>query len=267
MLNEVPMRLDQMTGIPLYVQMREKLRLELGRMEPGEPIPSEGELGKQFNVSRITVRRAIEDLVAEGLLVRQQGRGTFIQRPKLTHELGMITSWTDQLRILGFSPKTAHLKIQQETPLSHVAEALCLAGEEQVIRIQRVRLASREPISSMINYLPARLLPRFIERKFTQESLYEALEQDYGLVPAVAVDTVGTRPASEEEADTLRIDRNAYVLSVRRISYLEDGTPLELAIVASRGDRYQYQVTTRGRSRITSPSLQELLATRAGEVR
>jgi GntR family transcriptional regulator len=261
------MRLDQMSGIPLYVQMREKLRSELGQMEPGEPIPTETELEKKFRVSRITVRRGVEDLVAEGLLVRQQGRGTFVQRPKLTHELGLITSWTDQLRRLGFSPKTSHRKVQLEIPLAHVAEALCLAPDEQVIRLQRVRLASREPISYMINYLPARLLPGFAERKFKQESLYEVLVQEYGLVPAVAVDTVGTRPASEEEIDALRIDRNAPVLSVRRVSYLADGSPLELTIVASRGDRYQYQATVGGPTRFGSPSLLERLASHAGDVR
>jgi GntR family transcriptional regulator len=261
------MRLDQMSGIPLYVQTREKLRSELGQMEPGEPIPAETELEKRFRVSRITVRRAVEDLVAEGLLIRQRGRGTFVQRPKLTHEMGQVTSWTDQLRRLGFSPKTSHRKVHVEVPLAHVAEALCLANDQRVVRIQRVRLANREPISYMINYLPARLLPGFTDRKFTQESLYEVLEQEYGLVPAVAVDTVGTRTASEEEVQALRIDRNAPVLSVRRISYLADGSPLELAIVASRGDRYQYQATVGGQTRLGAPSLLDRLASHVGDAR
>jgi len=241
------MRLDQMSGIPLYVQIRERLRSELAQMEPGDPIPVEAALEKRFKASRITVRRAVEDLVAEGLLIRQQGRGTFVQRPKLTHELSLITSWTEQLKILGFSPGTAHCKVRQESASQHVTEALRLSPEEQVVRLQRVRLAGREPISHMINYLPARLVPGFPQRKFADESLYEVLERDYGLKPALAVDTVSTRPASEEEAKALRIDTRAPVLSVRRVSYLDDGTPLELAVVASRGDRYQYQVTLRGR--------------------
>lgn len=246
------MRLDQMSGIPLYVQIREKLRSQLAQMEPGDPIPAEAELGEKFRASRITVRRAVEDLVAEGLLTRQQGRGTFVQRPKLTHELSRITSWTEQLRTLGFAPKTAHRKVRREKAPTHILEALRLNKGEEVVRIERVRLANREPISYMINYLPSRLIPGFHQRKFTDESLYEVLERDYGLKPDMSVDTVGTRPASEEEADALRVERKAPVLSVRRISYLEDGTPLELAVVASRGDRYQYQVTLRGRPRSAS---------------
>jgi GntR family transcriptional regulator len=248
------MRLDQMSGIPLYVQIREKLRSQLAQMEPGDPIPAEAELGEKFRASRITVRRAVEDLVAEGLLTRHQGRGTFVQRPKLTHELSMITSWTEQLRTLGFAPKTNQRKVRLEKAPAHIVEALRLNKGEEVVRIERVRLANREPISYMINYLPSRLIQGFHQRKFTEESLYEVLERDYGLKPAMSVDTVGTRPASEEEADALRIERKAPVLSVRRVSYLEDGTPLELAVVASRGDRYQYQVTLRGRPSSASGS-------------
>lgn len=242
------MKLNQMSGIPLYVQIREKLRSEMSQMEPGDPLPPELELEKKFQVSRITVRRAVEELAAEGLLVRQRGKGTFLQRPKLTHELSTITSWTQQLKTLGYSPKTAHRKVLKEQPSSHVIEALRLDATEAVIRIQRVRLASREPISYMINYVPLRLVPGFMDRKFTDESLYEVMERDYGLVPAMAVDTVGTRPASDEEAEALHIERRAPVLSVRRISYLKDGSPLELAIVASRGDRYQYQVALYGKA-------------------
>lgn len=247
------MQLEHMSGIPLYVQIREKLRAELAQMKAGQPIPIEADLEKKFRASRITIRRAVEDLVAEGLLLRQQGRGTFVQRPKITHELDLITSWTDQLKGLGFSPKTSHRKIEREIAPSHVAEALMLQEKEEVIQIQRIRLAGRERISYMINYLPIRLVPNFIEHGFAEESLYDFLRSQYGLHPATAVDTVGTRPAFQNESDALRIERNSPVLAVRRVSYLQDGTPLELALVASRGDRYQYQVTLRNLVSSASP--------------
>lgn len=245
-------------GVSLYAQIREELRSELERMDSGDPIPTEAELEQKYGASRITIRRAVEELVAEGLLLRQQGRGTFVQKPKLTHELGLISSWTDQLKRLGFLPKTAKRKITIEKPQAYVAEALSLSLGEDVIRIQRVRLANREPISYMINYLPARLVPDFRKRISTEESVYEFLENEYGLMPAVAVDTVGTRFASEEESEALRVQRKTPVLSVRRLTYLEDGAPLELAIVVSRGDRYQYQVTVHGRPRSRPASKRHL---------
>lgn len=261
------MRLDTTSGIPLYVQVRERLRADLDQMEQGQPIPVEAELEKRFGVSRITIRRAVEDLALEGLLVRQQGRGTFVQRPKLTHELSLITSWTDQLKRLGFVPRTAHRECIEETPSPQIADALRLESSEIVVRIQRVRLAQREPISYMINYIPARLAPGLANKKFAQESLYELLENEYGLLAAMAVDTVGSRLATEEEASALKIDRKAPVLSVRRLSYLEDGTPMELAFVTSRGDRYQYEVTLRGRPRNSGAQLAERLSLQAAGAR
>ena len=236
------MNLEHISGIPLYVQIRERLRADLAEMEAGQAIPIEADLEKEFKVSRITIRRAVEDLVSAGLLVRQQGRGTFVQRNKLTHELKVITSWTDQLKVLGFSPKTSHKKIELEAPSPAVADALQLPKHAEVIRIQRVRLAGREPISFMVNFLPAHLVPGLKEEGFAGESLYDALRTQYSLQPVSAVDTVGTRQASSEESSALRISRRAPVLTVQRISYLADGAPLELAIVASRGDRYEYRV-------------------------
>jgi GntR family transcriptional regulator len=250
-------QINQLSGVPLYVQIREHLRSELDQIEAGTPIPTEVELGKRFRVSRITVRRAIEDLVAEGLLVRQQGRGTFVQKPKLTHELNRITSWTEQLKTLGFSPETSYRKIIRQKAPAHVAETLCLAPSEAIFRIERIRLAQHEPICYMINFLPAKLLPGFKAHTFNGESLYDLLAQDFGLIAATAVDTVGTRSASAEESHALSIEHKAPILSVRRVSYLQDGTPLELAIVASRGDRYQYQVALTGASRNVSAELQQ----------
>lgn len=248
------MQVEQISGIPLYVRIREKLRAELAHMKPGEPIPVEAELEKKFGVSRITVRRAVEELVSEGLLLRQQGRGTFVQK-KLTHELNLITSWTEQIKRLGFKPKTAKLKITSERPMAHVAEALGLKPDEEVIRIERVRLADREPISFIVNFYPARLVPGLLRVKNPGESFYNLLEKEYKLTPAVAVDTVDTRLATAQEAAALKIEPRAPVLCVRRLTYLEGGTPLELANVVSRGDRYQYRVTVHGRPKLESPEL------------
>lgn len=236
-------------GVPLYVQLREGLREELSHMQPGQLIPAEGELQSKFRVSRITVRRAIDDLVAEGLLVRQQGRGTFAQKPKLTHELMSITSWTEQLQALGFTPRTAHQEIREVEVPERVGHALGLEKGARVMMMRRVRLASDEPVTLMTNYLPSRLVPRLEEKALLHESLYETLEEEYGLVPASAVNTVEARTSTHEEAQQLKIQPWAPVICVTRISYLEDQQPLELAQAISRADRYEYRVRLTGRAR------------------
>lgn len=247
---EHEMVVNRTLDVPLYAQIREALREDLARMEPGQAISPESDLQARFAVSRITVRKAVDDLVTEGLVVRQQGRGTFVQRPKLTHELNMITSWTEQLLAAGLTSRTVHLETEEIDPPKRIAVSLELHPEEQVFALRRLRMVAEEPLTLMLNYLPSRLVPGLGEKMARHESLYEVLEKDYGLIAARAVDVVETRTATDEEAKRLRIEHWAPLLSVTRISYLEDGRPLEVGLAISRGDRYRYRVELRGRARI-----------------
>jgi GntR family transcriptional regulator len=236
-------------GVPLYVQVREILRGEYSQLPPRTAIPTELELIERFGVSRITLRKAVDDLVVDGLLERHQGRGTFTSVPKLTHELNAISSWTEQLRALGYNPRTAQRICSEISPPRRVAHALGLAPTENVMMLRRTRLAGEEPLSLMTNYIPSRLVPNFSQESESAESLYELLERRYSLVPDRAIDTVETRSATDEEAETLCVEPWSPILVVTRLSFLADGSPLELAIAISRGDRYQYRVTLHGRAR------------------
>lgn len=237
-------------GVPLYVQVREKLRSEYSQLEPNTAIPTELELMQRFGVSRITLRKAVDDLVVDGLLERHQGRGTFTSVPKLTHELNAITSWTEQLRALGYNPRTANRTCSEIDPPRRVAHALNLSGAEKVVMLRRTRLVGDEPLSLMTNYIPSRLVPDIAKEAESAESLYELLERRYHLVPDRATDTVETRAATADEADTLNVEPWSPILVMTRLSFLKDGSPLELAFAISRGDRYQYRVTLHGRARV-----------------
>ncbi len=239
-------------GIPLYVQVREILRGEYSQLPPRTAIATELELIGRFRVSRITLRKAVDDLVVDGLLERHQGKGTFTSVPKLTHELNAISSWTEQLRALGYNPRTAQRTCDEMLPPRRVAHALSLAATEKVVMLRRTRLVGEEPLSLMKNYIPSRLVPNLSEESEAAESLYELLERRYGLVPDRAIDTVETRSATDEEAEMLCIEPWSPILVVTRLSFLKDGSPLELAIAISRGDRYQYRVTLHGRARVNS---------------
>jgi GntR family transcriptional regulator len=241
-------------GIPLYVKVRETLRGEYGQLPPKTVIPTELELMERFGVSRITLRKAIDDLVVEGLLERQQGKGTFTSSPKLTHELNAITSWTEQIRALGYSPRTAHKVCKEISAPTRVAHALNLSPLEKVFMLRRTRLAGEEPLSLMTNYIPSRMVPDIANECDKGESLYELLEKRYGLIPYRAIDTVETRSATDEEAELLGIEPWSPILLVTRLSYLRDGAPFELVSAISRGDRYQYRVTLHGRARVDSNS-------------
>ena len=242
------MRNNATLRIPLYVQVRERLRDELSPLQPGTLIPTEARLEERFSVSRITIRRAIDDLVLDGMLVRQQGRGTFREAPKLVHELNAITSWTEQLKDLGYEPHTAAQELSEIPVPKKIAQLLQLSLDEKVIQLRRTRLANNEPITLMVNYLPSRNVPGFLELGLQTESLYQCLRDRYGYSPATATDTVETRAASEAESERLKIEPWSPVLVVTRVAHMEDGRPFELAVAVSRGDRYEYRVKLQSRN-------------------
>nr|BBH92228.1 HTH-type transcriptional repressor YvoA [Thermogemmatispora argillosa] len=242
---------------PLYRRITRILREEIERSrKPGDPIETEQELEKRFNVSRITVRRAVEELVREGLLTRRRGSGTFVAQRRVVEELGTLKSWTEQMRELGLEPHTVDCQILKVVPPSWVARALGLSEEqpELVLRVQRLRYASGEPLALMIDYLPVRYVPDLAEKGLEGESLYETLEKRYGLRLAHVEDTVTAREATHLEANLLGIDPKAPVLYVKRVTYLENGDPVDAANVISRADRYEYRMSGRLPGRRFSPS-------------
>ena len=188
--------------------------------------------------------------MSEQLLVRYQGRGTFREVPKLVHELNTITSWTEQLKALGYEPHTTERSVAEIAAPKPIMRLLQLSPDDRVLQLRRLRVANAEPVTLMVNYIPTHFVPGFLEIKSETESLYELLKTRYGLCPTEATDTVETRPATEVESERLHIEPWSPVLLVTRVSYLEDGRPFEVAVAVSRGDRYEYRVRLRGRSKI-----------------
>lgn len=238
------------SGIPLYRQVADTLRAEIeAHTSAGAAIASEAELERRFGVSRITVRRAVDELVHQGLLVRRQGSGTFVVRPKVSEELGVLHGWTDGMRAQGLEPRTVDAEMLQVVPPAWVADALGLAEAmpRTVLRIQRLRYADGEPLCLMVDYLRLEYVPGLAEQGLHGESLYETLETRYGLELARAEDTVTARGASVLEARLLGVAPGEPVLFVTRVTYLSGGEPVGAATVVSRADRYEYRVVGRPR--------------------
>jgi len=235
-------------GEPLYRQVAAALRAEIeARLQPGQTIATESELERRFGVSRITVRKAIELLAQEGLLVRRQGSGTFVARRLVTEELGVLLGWTDSMRMQGLEPQTVDCEMLRVMPPAWVSLALRLDPEapEPVLRIQRLRYADGEPLCLMTDYLRPHLVPGLEAEGLLGESLYETLERRYGLTLARVEDTVGARAATIMESRLLGLTAGSPVLTVARITHLPDDEPIDAAAVVARADRYAYRVAGR----------------------
>ncbi len=243
--------LDRQSPVPLYRQLKDTLRqwIENGVYRPGDALPPEPTLEAQFDVSRITVRQAIIDLVQEGLLVRERGRGTFVKEPKITQNLNQITSWAETIMAMGMTAKTVECRLEETVPPVWVARLLDIDPDQHVTVLKRVRYANDEPMCIMTNYIVSRYVPGLVEEGLSSESLYEVIETRFNVVLSRAEETVEAVVADEYQAKTLKTYVGAPLLSVTRVTYDHNELPFEVVKAVSRGDRYQYSATLTGRPR------------------
>lgn len=236
-------------GVPLHQQVSRALReLVTTALSPGDTIPTEPELESHFGVSRATVRRAVDDLVDEGLLARRQGAGTFVCAPPVVYEPARLASWSESIRSLGQTPRTRAMQRQIVSGPAWVRELLRVDEHESLLWIWRLRIAGEQPMSLMVNYLPESLVPGLDTADLAHESLYDLLRDLYELVPARAEDDVEAKIVDDDEAGLLEVAPGSPLIEVRRVAFLADERPLEVSIVRSRADRYRYRATFVGQT-------------------
>ncbi len=230
-------KLDPHSATPLYLQLEALLReaLASNTWKAGEALPPERALAEQFGVSRLTLRKALERLEAQGLVQRRQGSGTYVA-PRLEQPLSALTSFSEDMRARGLEPSTRWLKRGLFTASPEEVLALSLSPGEKVARLERVRSAQGEPMAVERAALPAHLLP-YPEQ--VKESLYAYLESK-GLRPVRALQRLRSVAASRQEAELLGLRAGEPVLYIERLSYLADGSVLEFTRSHYRGDRYDF---------------------------
>ncbi|MCR4391446.1 MAG: GntR family transcriptional regulator [Candidatus Acetothermia bacterium] len=235
--------LDRRSPVPLYYQCKEIFRswITAGEFDSGGRFPSESELQKQFAVSRMTIRRALAELVHEGFLVREQGRGSFVVKSRVQDQLGRLTSFTEDMRSRGLSTssKVLEFKVVKD---AEAAQRMGVSPDEDLVNLQRVRLVEDEPIAFQNAFIRHRFCPGLVERGLLEGSLYRALEEVYGLRLGRAVQTLAAKPADQYEAELLEIVPSQPVLVLERTTYLQNGAPIEYVRSVYPGDRYRFVV-------------------------
>ena len=224
--------------VPKYYEVKRQL-LELIRTVPaGTPVPPERELALQYRTSRTTVRQALAELVVEGRLLRMQGKGTFVAKPKVA-QLLELASYTQGMRAHGLTPQTRILDTSYVAADDDLADLLGIRPGSRVLRIHRLRLADGEPMSVDTSHLPARRFPGLLGNLDRHASLYEALATDYGVQLAEAEETIETVLADPRDARLLAVDVGMPLLLLSRHAYDVTGAPVEWAQSRYRGDRYK----------------------------
>ncbi|MFZ0516903.1 MAG: GntR family transcriptional regulator [Acidobacteriaceae bacterium] len=233
--------LDRNTFVPLYHQIQRRLlqQIDSGALKPGEPLPSALDIAASLGVSQMTVRQAIKSLCEAGVVYSQQGKGTFVSGIKLEKDFRQVLSFSEDMKARGSTPRSKVLSFDVRKPDEEIIKALRLRSDEKVIHLKRIRQSNNLPMGIECSSLPLRLCPDLLETFDPRNSLYETLAERYGINMVVADEVAEAGLADSEAARLLRIAKGSPVFLFTRISYLQNGQPIEHVKSTYRGDRYK----------------------------
>ena len=235
-----PTPINRQSKLPLHQQIYEVLRGRMlrGKWDAGDMFPTELELMEEFKVSRATIRQVMERLVTEGLIIRQQGRGTFVAEPTLEQGLTRIISFTEDMRRRGLVAETRILS-QEIIPASKdTARALRIQPDEEVVYLKRLRIANSEPLCIEESYLAHKMCPGLLRFDFAVQPLRETLAENYGIHITRALQKIHAVVAEPDTTHLLKIPSPAALLFIERVSFNEWDLPVEFLRLFFRGDRY-----------------------------
>ena len=229
--------MEKTTTSPLYVQLQSRVRnaIHEGILQAGQFLPPEREIGQRMDVSRVTVRRAIDTLVQEGLLVQRQGAGTFVAK-RLEQPLNFLKSYTEIMAEQGKRPGTRWIDRSMGIATAEEVVALKLEDGDEVVRFNRLRLADDQPMALELATVPR----SFIDNPFAvEDSLYAVLRQQ-GARPVKAVQRLRAITIDAERAGHLDVPTDSATLYIERLGMLADDTPVEFTRSYFPGDSYDF---------------------------
>jgi GntR family transcriptional regulator len=238
------MRLNPTSPIPLYQQLKWLIerKIAAGEWTPERPIPPELALAEEYGVSRITVRQALDELVKEGRIYRQRGRGTFVSPPKIAQTLAHLTGLAEELALRGMAPRVTVLTHGVVSAGHRVAEALHLQPEAQVLYIRRLVEVGERPLFVDDSYFPWELAAVLTRERVAAAPIYTLLESA-GRLPSEGEQWLEAVALSGEVARLLGVEPGTPGLAITRVTKDQMGAPIEWTEAIYRGDRYQYAIS------------------------
>ncbi len=229
---------------PLYAQLKEIIvtMIERNELKPGDQIPTEKYLTIKYGISRITVRKAVEELVEDDILVRKQGKGTFVAFPKIERELITVNSFSKRMSQKGFVPGSKVLSKELITATPTIQKYLKIGPEQEVIAIHRLRFLDQEPVAIEKSYLAYDSYPLVLEANINIGSLYKFLEKEYNVYPEKSEKTLEIIKCNEIEAKYLQINMGEPLFLLTGAIYTADHRAIEYVKTVFKGDRFRFKV-------------------------
>lgn len=236
--------------VPLHYQIYLKLRenIENGIYKRGDQLPTEKEICEMFNVSRTTVRRALEELKREGIIERIKGKGTFITLDKKEEQLSNLTGFSEEAKLMGMETHSKVITNKLTRIPLEAKEVFDMPDEGMVVLLKRIRFLDNEPYAVEWAYLnpnaDIRVL-NILERNMEKESLYGILKDEFEISLSYAEEIMELIKIDGENARYLNQDDGECAILRRRYTYTADGKCIEYVLSIYRGDKYKFKVVRR----------------------
>ncbi|WP_143809057.1 GntR family transcriptional regulator [Paraburkholderia susongensis] len=236
------MATDRPSSLPLYAQVEEALaaRIVDGTYPPGSQLPNEASLLANFNISRTTLQKTVQNLIARGLIEIRRGKGTFVTQPRLSQPLTELSGFVEDMRAHGRKASARLVAKRLEKASETVAARLALKPGTQVVHIQRVRIANGVPLSFDETWLPRDIGEKIIENDLEAEPIFALLEEKYGLPLIEAEYRLEAAAASKAVARALEVAVQSPIFLIERTSYAEGNRAVDYEKLYYRGDQIQF---------------------------
>jgi GntR family transcriptional regulator len=238
------------TPIPLYYKLYVDLKgsLNSGKYQKGDKLPTEKELCQNYGISRLTVRRAMDELRREGFIERLKGKGTFVTGSKREEQLAILTGFTDEARKRGSETRSVVLENKLVRVPADAVELFDIPADAMVVLLKRVRFLEGEPYAIEEAYLNVGADIRFLnitQRDMEKESLYGILRKEFSINISYAEEEMELTRLKKEEARFLRQDQDECAIMRKRFTYTKSDICIEYVISLYRADKSKFRIVRR----------------------
>jgi len=240
------MEINKKSRIPVYVQLMDEIisQIESGALAVDTKLPSERELCKQYDVSRTTVRQAMQELERDGFVITYRGRGTYVASRRFNQDMSCLYSFTKSMEQLGMTISTKLIEFDKIQCDERIARKMnCVAGTE-IYRFKRVRYADNEPLLLVTTHLPCKRFPDFDPEHLRTGSLYSMMTDTYNVNFTEARENLQIVRSRSDEIELLKLKRGEPCMKINRYTYEKDEI-IEYAIGIAGGDKFEYNVVLR----------------------
>lgn len=227
--------------VPLYWQICDAMRDRIveKNLKPGDRLPTEKYIVENYGVSRVTVRKALEELENAGVIERIRGKGPIVARPKLRRNMSSLGSMQDQIREAGMTPSSIISEIRRTEAEGQIAEILMAQEGEPLVCYHRLQMGNGIPLADQRVYLREKYCPGFDPMDLQTQSLYDILEKRYSLNLNYCDQTITNQRPTAGQIESLRLTNRNSLLFTKRLTVLTNGEPVEYTETAYVPERYE----------------------------